>query len=56
MISGRGYLSPAAESCYWRALISGWGKVARTVSDEKWNEGEEIRWETFTLTGQTQWA
>jgi hypothetical protein len=45
----------AAESCYWRALINGWSKVAKTESDEKWDEGEEIRWETFSLTGKTEW-
>jgi hypothetical protein len=54
MISGKGYLSPAAENCYWRALINGWSQVAKTDSDEKWDEGEEIRWETFSLTGKTE--
>jgi len=26
---GGGYFSPAAEACYWRALMNGWAKVAR---------------------------
>ena len=56
MITGKGYLSPAAENCYWRALISGWSKVARTKNDENWDEGEETRWETFSLTGKTEWG
>jgi hypothetical protein len=54
MIAGTGYLSPAAETCYWRALINGWSKVVRTEGDVKWDEGEEIRWETFSLTEKTE--
>ena len=56
MIAGKGYLSPAAETCYWRALVNGWSKIARTEGDERWDEGEEIRWETFSLTGKTEWG
>lgn len=26
---GKGYLSPPAEACYWRALIRGWSEVVR---------------------------
>lgn len=55
MITGKGYLSEAAEACYWRALINGWSKVARTEGNEKWDEANEIRWETFSLTGKTEW-
>ena len=55
-VAGRGYLSPAAESCYWRALVNGWSKVVRTEADERWDEGEEVRWETFSLTGKTEWG
>ena len=34
---GGGYLSPAAEVCYWRALLRGWDQVARPVG-EKWDQ------------------
>jgi hypothetical protein len=34
---GGGYLSPAAEVCYWRALLRGWSEVARPVG-EKWDQ------------------
>lgn len=30
---GMGYLSPAAEVCYWRALIRGWAEIARPVGE-----------------------
>lgn len=33
----RGYLSPAADACYWRALVEGWSKVARPVG-EQWEQ------------------
>lgn len=56
MVAGNGYLSEAAEACYWRALVEGWSQVARTEGDEKWDKGEEIRWETFALTGKTEWG
>ncbi|PSR97700.1 glycosyl transferase family 90-domain-containing protein, partial [Coniella lustricola] len=29
VFAGGGYLSPAAEACYWRALVKGWAEVAR---------------------------
>lgn len=32
-----GYLSSAAEVCYWRALLRGWSEVARPVG-EKWEQ------------------
>jgi hypothetical protein len=45
---GKGYLSPAAEVCYWRALIRGWSKVVRNIDDlPELNEG--LRWEQFAL-------
>jgi hypothetical protein len=52
----RGYLSKAAEVCYWRSLVRGWSSVVR-IDDEKWrqDDGEGIRWETFSLTGRTGW-
>lgn len=45
---GRGYLSPAAEACYWRALIRGWSEVVRYDSAE-WAGRELVSWETFAL-------
>jgi hypothetical protein len=32
-----GYLSPAAEACYWRSLLRVWSELARPVGDE-WNQ------------------
>ena len=58
------YLSPAAETCYWRALIKGWSEVAKTgnVAGDwaGWEvagveNGEGMRWETFSLKGKTGW-
>lgn len=50
---GGGYFSPAAEACYWRALIRGWSKVARNGavdSVETWPVGQgHVSWETFAL-------
>ena len=45
---GRGYFSPAAETCYWRALIRGWSRVVRT-DGEGWEEKEGVRWELFSM-------
>jgi hypothetical protein len=63
MVAKAGYLSPAAEACYWRSLIRGWSSVAKTDSNEKWGNweddgpenGEGMRWETFSLTAKTKW-
>ncbi|KAK4229328.1 lactation elevated protein 1 [Podospora fimiseda] len=41
-----GYFSPAAETCYWRALIKGWASVAQT---DGWEEAKGIPFETFIL-------
>ena len=49
LFNDRGYLSPAAETCYWRALIKGWNQVAQPEGEE-WEENEAVTWETFTLT------
>jgi hypothetical protein len=46
---GGGYFSPAAETCYWRALVRGWAKMARTEG-HGWEETEGIPFETFSLT------
>jgi hypothetical protein len=47
------YLSPAAEVCYWRKLITGWSEVARPT--EEWDKFEGMRWETFSLMGKFKW-
>jgi hypothetical protein len=46
---GGGYFSPAAETCYWRALVRGWGKMART-EDQGWEDTEGTTFEAFSLT------
>ncbi|ERS98676.1 hypothetical protein HMPREF1624_05463 [Sporothrix schenckii ATCC 58251] len=43
---GRGYLSPAAEVCYWRALLAGWRQVVQYNDTEV---GEGVPWELFSL-------
>ncbi len=45
---GEGYFSPAAEVCYWRALVRGWSKVAR-YDEEEWERKPAITFEAFTL-------
>lgn len=45
-----GYFSPAAEMCYWRALIRGWSKVVRVDEDELKEVGEGQTFEAFSLT------
>ncbi|KAJ9132505.1 O-glucosyltransferase rumi, partial [Coniochaeta hoffmannii] len=45
---GRGYLSPAAEVCYWRALVRGWSQAVRYDVAE-WEGREAVSWETFSL-------
>ncbi|GKT45134.1 uncharacterized protein ColSpa_05315 [Colletotrichum spaethianum] len=42
----RGYLSPAAEVCYWRALIRGWSQVVRT-NDAIQKNGGSVSFEEF---------
>lgn len=43
-----GYLSPAAETCYWRALIRCWSTVVEAEGSE-WSEYKGVRWELFSL-------
>lgn len=45
---GKGYLSPAAEICYWRALVRGWSEVVQFEIDE-WEGREMLPWELFSL-------
>jgi len=47
---GGGYLSEAAEACYWRALIRAWSRIVQVEGE--WEEG--MRWETFSLVGKTK--
>lgn len=55
LVSEDGYLSPAAETCYWRSLMRGWANVARTEGVEDWVEGEGVRWETYVLRAEVGW-
>jgi len=50
-----GYLSEAAETCYWRALLRGWSEVARPIDGWGIRDGDGVRWETFSLTGKVGW-
>jgi hypothetical protein len=36
----KGYLSEAAETCYWRALVKGWADVVR-IDEEVWGKWED---------------
>lgn len=45
-----GYFSPAAETCYWRALIRGWGKAVRVDEGELAKIGEGQTFEAFVLS------
>ncbi|OHW97116.1 DUF821 domain-containing protein [Colletotrichum incanum] len=42
----RGYLSPAAEVCYWRALVRGWSQVVR-IDDIIQKNSESTSFEEF---------
>lgn len=48
-----GYLSEAAETCYWRSLIRGWSDMAK-ADEEEWRE-EGMRFETYALLGKTKY-
>ncbi|KAI2467045.1 hypothetical protein F4781DRAFT_444672 [Annulohypoxylon bovei var. microspora] len=48
LFDGGGYFSPAAETCYWRALIRGWSRVVR-VDEKAFDDLEGIPWEEFSL-------
>ncbi|KAF2503253.1 hypothetical protein BU16DRAFT_569124 [Lophium mytilinum] len=57
VMTEQGHLSPAAETCYWRALIREWSKVAvASESDDGrgWGNVEGARWETFSLNGKVE--
>ncbi|KAI0864351.1 hypothetical protein F4860DRAFT_441229 [Xylaria cubensis] len=48
LFEGGGYLSPAAETCYWRGLIRGWSEVVR-IDEGAFDDLEEVTWEEFSL-------
>ena len=58
---GGGYFSPAAETCYWRALVRGWASVAVVdggngngngtgAGGGGWDEEEGVTYEMFSLS------
>jgi hypothetical protein len=53
LMVGGGYLSEAADTCYWRALIRGWNRTV-AIDGREW-EAAGMRWETFSLLGKATW-
>jgi hypothetical protein len=55
------YITPAAEACYWRRLIKGWGQVAWEPDFYKDNgAGKERNWrgvpfESFAIMRTLEW-
>ena len=54
------YLTPAAETCYWRKLFRGWAKVSFEPEFFKKGKGKELKWrglpiESFLLMRQIDW-
>lgn len=52
MFVEKGYLSDAAEACYWRELIHAWNNFVE-IDEEEWEEG--MLWEDYILTGKLRW-
>ncbi|KAK7746464.1 hypothetical protein SLS53_002423 [Cytospora paraplurivora] len=50
MFAGGGYYSPAAEVCYWRALVRGWSEVVRIDESRLEGIGDGQTFEAFALT------
>ncbi|OTB00653.1 hypothetical protein M426DRAFT_75656 [Hypoxylon sp. CI-4A] len=48
LFDGAGYLSVAAENCYWRALLRGWSSVVR-FDEREFDDLDEMPWEEFSL-------
>lgn len=48
LFHGRGYFSPAAEMCYWRAALRGWARAVR-YGDDVAALGIGVPWEEFSL-------
>ncbi|GAW17742.1 hypothetical protein ANO14919_072080 [Xylariales sp. No.14919] len=44
---GKGYTSPAMETCYWRALLRGWSKVVKL--GEGWEHKDGVSWEEYSI-------
>jgi hypothetical protein len=62
------YLTPAAEACYWRALIRGWAKMQdfepQFWMEVSWGEGEErkvqrkprgVPFEAYAIMEEVEW-
>ncbi|KXH51688.1 hypothetical protein CSIM01_04721 [Colletotrichum simmondsii] len=49
LFSGRGYLSPATEVCYWRALVKGWSRVVRVDDDVGRKSADAVSFEEFIV-------
>jgi hypothetical protein len=54
------YLTPAAEACYWRHMISAWASVAFEPSFYDTDEAEIAKWrgtpyESFSLMRGLDW-
>lgn len=47
VVTRGGYFSEAAEACYWRGLVTGWGSVAGRWEGEE--EVEGVRWEEWSV-------
>jgi hypothetical protein len=51
--AGGGYLSAAAEACYWRSLIRGWSNVVRT-DGLGWEEKQGQSFEEFVVRDERE--
>ncbi|KAK8089887.1 hypothetical protein PG997_004848 [Apiospora hydei] len=49
LFHGRGYFSPAAEMCYWRAALRGWTRTVRYEDGLVAALGDGVPWEEFSL-------
>ncbi|KAK8042231.1 hypothetical protein PG993_006754 [Apiospora rasikravindrae] len=49
LFHGRGYFSPAAEMCYWRAALRGWARTVRYEDGLLAALGDGVPWEEFSL-------
>ncbi|OHE92960.1 hypothetical protein CORC01_11753 [Colletotrichum orchidophilum] len=52
LFSGRGYLSPAAEVCYWRALVRGWSRVVRVDDAMIQKSADAVSFEEFIVRSE----
>ncbi|KAL0778077.1 hypothetical protein CaCOL14_005730 [Colletotrichum acutatum] len=49
LFSDRGYLSPAAEVCYWRALVKSWSRAVRVDDDVGRKSAGAVSFEEFIV-------